>query len=55
MFDKIIEDPAWPIELRVFIYENKVKNEFLYIEDIDVPTGIPSKTLKPLYHLVKGV
>lgn len=54
-FEQIPDDKAWPIEIRTFIYEKKVKNEFLYLEDIIVSSGVPAKTLKPLYHLLKGV
>ena len=54
-FEKIYEDKSWPIEIRTFIYEKKVKNEFLYSEDIIASSGVPSKTLKALYHLLKGV
>ena len=54
-FEKIIDDKAWPIEIRTFIYEKKVKNEFLYTEEVIASCEVPTKTLKPLYHILKGV
>ena len=43
------------MELRAFIFEKKVKNEFLYTEDVIPNTKIPSQFLKPLYWLLKQI
>jgi len=29
-FERIMDDASWPLELRAFIFEKKVKNDLMY-------------------------
>ena len=40
--ESILNDRSWPLELRAFIFEKQVKNEFLYSKDVIPNTRIPS-------------
>lgn len=54
-FDEILVDSSWPIELRSFIFQKKVKNAFRFSGDIIQNAGIPQQFLNPLYFLLKQV
>ena len=53
--ESILNDRSWPMELRAFIFEKKVKNEFLYTEDVIPNTKIPSQFLNPLFWLLQQI
>lgn len=53
--ESILNDQSWPMELRAFIFEKKVKNEFLYTKDVIPNTKIPSQFLNPLFWLLKQI
>ena len=33
-FDQILQLKTWPLEIRAFIFEKKVKNMFMFSEDV---------------------
>ena len=52
-FEKILDDASWPLELRAFIFEKKVKNDLMYAKEVIPDTKISKWFLNPLYHLIR--
>jgi hypothetical protein len=48
-----MNDASWPLELRAFIFEKKVKNDLMYVKEVIPDTKISNCFLNPLYHLIR--
>lgn len=53
--DSILANQSWPLEIRVFIFDKKVKNRFLFTEPLLANSSLPSNFLATLQSLLDEV
>ena len=51
----ILDDETWPMEIRTFIFEKWIKNQFRFTHDAIPNTKIPQHFLNPLFHILQFV